>query len=302
MKAFIAYKLNDEFGKIDDTSLDGFAVKDPVGTEWRRIGLKPHPTLFADEIADGYFSSAFANKEQSILVAIVERILPSSTIKRHLNELKEEFERNHNQKVTKQQMAEWKEQFVNSKLPNCPLKETLIEVSFDFRSRTMLVGTSSQKKADDVVAWLHQEVLKDAGLAASLYRPQHIGRWLNDTLEHGERTFASAKLFNLETEEKGSFTNDINCDTARSLYREKGNMRVTELGLTLPDIAVFTITNKCVVKGIKYSVSFEMQAELDESESPQQTAKANHLIELSARREILKLFKEMENYNDEDEL
>ena len=301
MKAFIAYKLNDGFNQIDDGLLKDWEAVEPVGTQWKEIGLKPHPTLFADEVQSGLFASRVSHNEQAITVSIIERILPSATIKRHLTQLRDDFEQQHGQKVTKQQMAEWKEHYIADTLPDCPLKETLIEVSFDYKNRVMLVGTSSQKNADTVVSWLVQEVFTDKSLQPTIWRPHNVGKWLHNYLENDTLLNASAKLFNMETEEKSSFANDVGCQTAQRLFKEKGNMRVTELGLRIDDYCAFTLTDKAVVKGIKYAMSAEQEMELNEAkgESATRYHLTNQTLMVAARRQILEVFKEMENEPDE---
>lgn len=305
MKAFIAYKLNDEFAAIDDNLLEDSEAVEPTGTQWKEIGLKPHPTLFADEVQSGLFASRASHNEQSIVVAIIERILPSATIKRHLTQVRDEWEAENGQKVTKQQMAEWKDQFVNSKLPSCPLKETLIEVSFDYKNRVMLVGTSSQKNADTVVSWLVREVFTDKSLQPTIWRPSAVGKWLNNSLEDDSKLLnTSAKLYNTETEEKNNISNDVGCQTAYRLFKEKGNMRVSELGLRIDDYCVFTLNEKAVVKGIKYAMSAEQEMELNEAKGESDTRYhlTNQTLCVAARRQILELFKEMEREDDSDDL
>lgn len=78
-------------------------------------------------------------------------------------------------------------------------------------------------------------------------------------------------------------------------------MRVTELGLRIDDYCAFTLTDKAVVKGIKYAMSAEQEMELNEAkgESATRYHLTNQTLMLAARRQILEVFKEMENEPDE---
>lgn len=304
MKAFIAYDLLNNERLIDGNTI-GFASQEPAELSWQHTGLIPHPSLYPDEVEQGLYASREHNGEQALCVAIVERILPSSTIKRHLTAKKIEFEAAHGQAVSKKQVAEWKEQFIDEMLPTCPLKETRIEVSFDYKHNKMLIGTSSQKVADHIVSWLRSTVFStdnSSGLQCKLYRPAGIGTWLNNQLESGSFLNQSCKLQNPENGKKLSFTKDVGCVTAQEVFAENTILNVVELGCVVEDVCVFSVNEKSVVKGIGYIVTAEKQDEIEEakSESASQFALAQHLLEVAAKRQILLLVKEAENAEQDD--
>ena len=302
MKAFITYELPNGIRLNDNTITHEHAIKEPTGTTWYQVGLVPHPTLYHDEIEQGLYTSRERDGEQSLVVAIVERVLPSNTIKRHLNTLRAAFEQEHGQAVVKNQMAQWKEQFINDTLPNCPLKESRIEVSFDYKNNKLLIGTSSQKTADTIITWLNCHLFKDNPLSCSLYRPPQMGAWLNYQLEMGVYAYESCKMQNHITGKKLSFTHDVDCMTARSVFAESERLSVVELGCAIPDVCLFSVNDKSVIKGIKYLFTDEQKNDIDESraEGVVVADNAKHILHVCTNRKILSVLKEVEDYVEDD--
>lgn len=262
----------------------------------------PHPTLYPDEIEQGLYTSRERDGEQSLVVAIVERVLPSNTIKRHLNAMRVAFEQEHGQAVVKNQMAQWKEQFINDTLLNCPLKESRIEVSFDYKNNKLLVGTSSQKTADTIIAWLNCHFFEDNPLPCSLHRPPLMTAWLNHQLENGTYPYESCKMQNHITGKKLSFSNDVDCMTARDVFAESERLSVVELGCAIPDVCLFSVNDKSVIKGIKYLLTDEQKNDIDESraESVVVADNAKHILQVDTNRKILAVLKEVEDYAEDD--
>ena len=298
MKAFITYELPNGIRLNDNAITHEHAIKEPTGTMWYQVGLMPHHTLYYDEVEQGLYTSRERDSEQSLVVAIVERVLPSNTIKRHLNAMRVAFEQEHGQAVVKNQMAQWKEQFINDTLPNCPLKESRIEVSFDYKNNKLLIGTSSQKTADVIVAWLSINLFKDNPLSCSLYRPPLMTTWLNYQLEMGAYPYESCKMQNHITGKKLSFTNDADCMTARNVFAESERLSVVELGCSITDVCLFSVNDKSVIKGIKYLFTDEQKNDIDESklEGGAAADNAKHILKVYANRKILSVLKEVEDY------
>ena len=302
MKAFIAYELPNGTRLNDNAITHDQAIVEPVGNMWYQIGLVPHPTLYPDEVEQGLFASREHDGEQSLVVAIVERVLPSNTIKRHLNAMRVAFEEEHGQAVVKNQMEQWKEQFINDTLPTCPLKESRIEVSFDYKNNKLLIGTSSQKTADTIMEWLNYHLFKDNQLSCNLYRPPMMGAWLNYQLEMGAYPYESCKMQNHITGKKLSFTNDEDCMTARNVFAESERLNVIELGCLIEDSCLFSVNNKSVIKGIKCLLTDEQKSDIEEIklEGGSVVDIAKHIFQVDANRKILSVLKEVEDYVEDD--
>lgn len=298
MKAFTTYRFNSEIPSLPENPND-LSVTDPIDLAWRSVGLRPHNTLSTWEVAVGTMYGRPHDHEQSLTVAIVERILPSSTIKRHLTHKRAEFEQQHEQTATKSQIAVWKEEFVKEMLPNCPLRETRIDVSIDYANKLMLVGTSSQKNADIVTAWLREFVF-GGNLDITIQQPVTMPMWLKMQLETGEFVSNGCKLEDTQSGEKTTFRNDDGCQSAMRFFSEHGRCVVTELSCYIPEICKFTVTNKCVVKSIGYVAMRDDVSGVDDNVSG---AVADHILQVHARRAIIGLLNaEIDGEDDDDDL
>lgn len=302
MKAFIPYELTNGIRLNDNVITHEHAIKEPTGIMWYQVGLVQHPTLYHDEMKQGLYASRERDGEQSLVVAIVERVLPSNTIKRHLNTLRAAFEQEHGQAAVKNQMAQWKEQFIHDTLPNCPLKESRVEVSFDYKNNKLLIGTSSQKTADTIITWLNCHLFKDNPLSCSLYRPPLMTAWLNHQLEMGIYPYESCKMQNHITGKKLSFTHDVDCMTARNVFAESERLSVVELGCSITDVCLFSVNDKSVIKAIKYLLTDEQKNDIDESklEGGAVADNARHILQVYTNRKILSVLKEVENHVEDD--
>ena len=74
MKAFITYELPNGIRLNDNAITHEHAIKEPSGNMWYQVGLVSHPTLYHDEIEQGLYTSRERDGEQSLVVAIVERV------------------------------------------------------------------------------------------------------------------------------------------------------------------------------------------------------------------------------------
>ena len=296
MKAFTTYRFNSEIPNLPENP-NNLAVTDPAELAWRSIGLRPHNTLSTWEVANGDMYSHSYDNEVSLTVAIVERILPSSTIKRHLDRKRAEFEQQHEQTATKSQIAVWKEEFVKEMLPNCPLRETRIGVSIDYANKLLLVGTSSQKNADIVTEWLRTHLF-EGNLDITIHQPVTMPMWLKMQLETGEFVSNGCKLEDTQSGEKTTFRNDDDCKSAAQFFSEHAHCVVTELSCYIPDVCKFTVTNKCVVKSIAYVAMRDSAENIDDNVSG---VIADHILQVQARRAIIGLLNANISGEDDDD-
>ena len=310
MKSFITYQLADpvdyDLNAEKVLTMREHGAKEPDELDWRSVGIKPHDTLYPDQVeAHGMFASEMANGSQAITVVITERVLPSASIKRHIAAKVKEFTEAHGQKVKASQKAEWREAFVDEMLPHCPMKETEVEVLFVKTGGYALVGTSSQRNADIVIDWL-THATHEAGypMVFKLYRP-NIQPFLNWVVANADEELLagwSAKLVNNETKKKMSFNNDESLYRAQSVFRKengypdgfeftymtaKPDTEVVEVQLDFEGECLFSLTNKAVVKGIKYNFSEAQEAELGEAESETQYRAGTHILKAARCTDIL---------------
>lgn len=144
-KAFIPYVI--EAPNFERCVGDEHKVTDPTAGDWRRIGLAPpmkgEPDLFVDLQGAGYVMSVQFN----------ERILPSKVRDEELTKRVNKLQAQEGRKLGKKEYAELRAQTEFDLLPRAFIRRTVVPVIFysTVYSNHMLVCTSSQKKADDVV-------------------------------------------------------------------------------------------------------------------------------------------------------
>lgn len=146
-KAFIPYLVD----RVDmDAKYPDHEATDPSGGQWRTIGLTealPGEGHVADLEGTG----------QMLMVQINERILPGKVRDEKLKAQVARIEAAEARKVSKKEYAELRDQVEFDLLPRAFIRRTNVPVLF-FKPvggpQHMLICTSSQKRADDIVAFL----------------------------------------------------------------------------------------------------------------------------------------------------
>lgn len=148
-----------------------FKPSEPKDTQWRTFP----DTVFLDE-------AHLVHDSQFVDVVVVERVLPSSSIKRAVREI----------------AAQWKEEYINDSLPNAPLKETVY-------GNMLFIGTSSAKLANDVMMYIKQFVIDGFNPDTHIIKPfciKNISTWLHDVLWENVNLGTNAKLYGIKTGRK----------------------------------------------------------------------------------------------------
>jgi len=147
-KAFIPYVINPV--NFERCVGDEHRVTEPTAGDWRRIGLAPpmkgDHNLHVDLQNAGYIMAVQFN----------ERILPSKVRDEELTKRVAKLQAQEGRKPSKKEYAELRQQTEFDLLPRAFIRRTVVHVFFysTVYSNHMLVCTSSQKKADDVVGVL----------------------------------------------------------------------------------------------------------------------------------------------------
>ena len=292
MKAFTIYKIVNPDIRLDERLMTEYENQEPTGSQWATIGFKPYPSLYVDQIKEGMIASREMMGEQSLLVSIIERVLPKEAIKRHTNKLVAAYQTKINERPSINLIKQWEEVYIDTTLPNCPLKETVVEVSFDYEEGFMLIGTSNTKLADTILSFLMINALPASnGAIFEIYKPEGLDLWLKSQLLNNGLSHGTAKLINAETGAKVSISKDDDCELAHDIINQLGSFVCTEVGLYIEDVCGFVLTEKGIVKSIDYIVKKDEEQELAHTETAAQRYLAQHLIELTAKRKILEVIK-----------
>jgi recombination associated protein RdgC len=148
-KNFIPYLVSSD-AKTDDLDLDLHRSKEPSGGQWRSIGLinaLPGEGLLVD----------LSDAGKLMAVRFNERILPGKVRDEHLGKRVAKLEQMEGRKLSKKEYAQLREEIEFDLLPRAFIRRTVVPVIFTkigTSDHLMMVCTSSQKRADDVVAVL----------------------------------------------------------------------------------------------------------------------------------------------------
>lgn len=291
MKAFIPYHIVGGSITFKPTQ----EVSEPQDTQWRTFGVRKPDTVFPDE-SDLVHTD---NDSQFVDVVVVERILPSSSIKRAVRDIAEKHFADTGKKADKRMLAQWKEEYINDSLPNAPLKETVVRVAV--YGNMLFIGTSSVKLANDVMMHVKHFVIDGYNPDIHIIKPfciKNITTWLHDVLRDFQwenvELGTNAKLYGIKTGRKISISND----DALGTWTDLTGYEVVELQLYIRDNVAFSLNGNGFFKSIKLEKTKEREEELSESESKTIENKANWIFMKDALSQMINIIKKVENYNE----
>lgn len=297
MKAFIPYHIVAGDIVFKPTQ----EVSEPKDTQWRTFGVRTPDTVFLDEAHLVHTD----NDSQFVDVVVVERVLPSSSIKRAVREIAEKHFADTGEKADKRMLAQWKEEYINDSLPNAPLKETVVRVA---RYKGFLfIGTSSAKLADDVMVFVKGKVIDNYDPETHIIKTVDFNKmpaWLYNTLIAGGwgnvEIGASVKLYDPETGRKVSISNDDMLSQADRVLGGVNN--VAEMQLVVEDNVTFSVNEKGVFKGIKLHKTEQRKEQLTESESKTVEFKTQWVFMKDAISQMIEIISNVSSKGDDDEL
>ena len=291
MKAFIPYHIV----AGDIAFKPTLEVSEPKDTQWRTFGVRTPDTVFLDEAHLVHTD----NDSQFVDVVVVERVLPSSSIKRAVREIAEKHFADTGEKADKRMLAQWKEEYINDSLPNAPLKETVVRVAV--YGNMLLIGTSSAKLANDVMLYIKQFVIDGFNPETHIIKNidiENLPAWLHDMFSNCEwenvELGTNAKLYDKATGRKISISND----DALGTWTDLTGYEVAELQLYIRNNVAFSLNEKGVFKGIKLEKTKEREDELAESESKTIENKANWIFMKDALSQMINIIKKVESDNE----
>ena len=265
-------------------------VSEPKDTQWRTFGVRKPDTVFPDESDLAHTD----NDSQFVDVVVVERVLPSSSIKRAVREI---AEKHFGEKADKRMLAQWKEEYINDSLPNAPLKETVVRVAV--YDNMLLIGTSSAKLANDVMLYIKQNVIDGFNPETHIIKPfciENLPAWLHDMFSNCEwenvELGTNAKLYDNETGRKISISND----DALGTWTDLTGYEVVELQLYIRDNVAFSLNENGVFKSIKLEKTKQREDELAESKTIEN--RAQWVFMKDALSQMINIIKKVENCDE----
>ena len=265
-------------------------VSEPQDTQWRTFGVRKPDTVFPDEAHLVHTD----NDSQFVDVVIVERVLPSSSIKRAVREIAEKHFADTGEKADKRMLAQWKEEYINGSLPNALLKETVVRVAV--YGNMLFIGTSSAKLANDVMMYIKQFVIDGFNPETHIIKNidiENLPTWLHDIFSNCEwenvELGKNAKLYDKATGRKISISND----DALGAWTDLTGFEVAELQLYIRDNVAFSLNENGVFKGIKLEKTKQREDESEKIEN-----RAQWVFMKDAFSQMINIIKKVESYNE----
>ena len=259
MKAFIPYQLTGdvEFGGLKAN------VKpiEPEGLAATVTYIAPHPCLYQDEIDDGVVVFGESYKKVELHVVIRERVVPASSIRDFVAEKEKEYCRDTDaERAPRKLRQEWKEDYLTKKLPTAPLKTTVVPVLFLIDEGYVLIGTSSQKIADQVVVKL---LLTLNGLSVRPFNTENFDSWLwqqfTDAIDGN--VFGMVEYEDRVTGMRVRYSGDYELQEARIAVMKNPNTQIKAACFDLVGSCSCVINDKAVVSQIKPEGSLSTTAD-----------------------------------------
>lgn len=249
MKAFIPYQLTSdvEFGGLKAN----LKPIEPQGLASTVTYIAPHPCLYPDEVKDGVVVFGEDYKKVELHVVIRERVVPASSIRDFVNEKEKEYCKDTDaERAPRKLRQEWKEDYLMEKLPTAPLKTTVVPVLFLIDEGYVLIGTSSQKIADQVVGKL---LLTLNGFSVRPFNTENFDSWLWEqvsSVDNGD-VAGMVEYEDSMTGVRVRYSGDYELSEARIAIMKNPNNRVRSAMFDLVGSCTCVINDKAVVSQIK---------------------------------------------------
>lgn len=259
MKAFIPYQLTGdvEFGGLKANP----KPIEPEGLAATVTYIAPHPYLYQDEIDDGVVVFGESYKKVELHVVIRERVVPASSIRDFVAEKEKEYCRDTDaERAPRKLRQEWKEDYLTKKLPTAPLKTTVVPVLFLIDEGYVLIGTSSQKIADQVVGKL---LLTLNGFSVRPFNTENFDSWLwqqfTDAIDGN--VFGMVEYEDRVTGMRVRYSGDYELQEARIAVMKNPNTQIKAACFDLVGSCSCVINDKAVVSQIKPEGSLSTTAD-----------------------------------------
>lgn len=218
MKNAILYRLKEAIGFPQVMH----EYRAPEGNEWRTV--------------------TFYNQAEEWMIArITERVLPSAAIKRYVAMKAAEFVEQNGQKANRTQKAIWKDEYVETNLPNAPMKDVFVPLYHN--KDYLFVGTGSQAIADLVTSELRYNVFDDNLKIMLCNDDRRISAFLRNVMD-GNTEYTLGDNFKFEHDNrKISFAGEMAESLAIDFY-EAHNPRPVQVQFAAQDRHLIATLNE----------------------------------------------------------
>lgn len=235
-------KNDEETGLISLTNedfveaIDNTPARDPEGSQWRSLGFTAPLSTMPDALT---FQGA-----SGLVYAIglyAERILPASVINERVQERVNDIEDKEMRKAYRKERMQIKDDVVAELLPKSYIRRTSIPVIYHGPSGTLAIGTSSQKRADEILGLLRGQLGSLKAVPMTFDKPFETLFGMVKNLDSVFFSFAGDVKGKGHSDERISLTGvDLYEDEIMDVV---DNCNVTEMRLTLREGDAFIFDN-----------------------------------------------------------
>lgn len=257
MKPFknaIVYRLTREVSfDVLQGCLQACEFSDLSSHDMSRMGwVKPHPDD-GDDDGKLYFS-----RTGKILLTAkrAEKILPGQVVKRAIDARVKELESKMDRKLNKAEKDSVKDEVIHTLLPNAFTKESETSLLIDSVNGVVIVDSSSQKRAEDVLALLRKSIGSLPIVPMQMETPVELTmtEWVNG----GDLPYGLSLLDEVEMKDILEGGASVKCKNQEldvvevSMHIEAGK-RVTSLRLDVEERVQLTLLDDFSMRKIKFS-------------------------------------------------
>lgn len=219
-----------------------------------------------------------------------ERILPGSVVRDALKEKVEQIEAEQMRKVYKKERDQLKDEIIQAFLPRAFTRRSTTSAAIDMASGLIYVDTASAGKAEDLLSMLREVIgtLPVRPMAVKMAPTATFTDWLK-TQQAAEGFFMLDNCELRDTSEDGGIVrvkrHDLSTEEIQ-LHLSTGKI-VTELSLSWQDKLSFTMTDKLVIKRLRFEDLLQDQAAQDGGEEAAGQLDASFNLMMLTLRDLL---------------
>ncbi len=214
-----------------------------------------------------------SGQTQLFTMAIEEKILPAAVVNQQLQEKVEHIKIESGQKPGRKQQSDMKQEIMFDLLPQAFTKLKKMSAYIDSKHQLLIVDSSSQNPAENLVSQLRQTLgsFKATAFGESSAMATVLTKWITDGQAQGGLEFGNSLV--LETlDEAKSVIRAKNVDylTDEMQRHIENGYLVTQIGLVFNDRIEFNLTYDFAIKSIKFTDIVQDQLEFESIESEEQ--------------------------------
>ncbi|MBL4773124.1 MAG: recombination-associated protein RdgC [Alcanivoracaceae bacterium] len=210
---------------------------------------------------------------QLFTMVIEEKILPAAVVNQQLQEKLEQIKTESGTKPGRKQQSDMKQEILFDLLPQAFTKLKKMGAYFDNTHHLMIVDSSSQNPAENLVSQLRQTLgsFKATAFGESSGMATVMTKWITDGHAEGGLEFGSSLVLETLDDAKSVIrAKNVNFLTDEMQRHIENGYLVTQIGLVFNDRIEFTLTHDFAVKSIKFTDLVQDQLEYENIESEEQ--------------------------------